>query len=496
MGNARLRSVIPSCYRKIDMKDINVEKTVDSAISKGASYADVRFEERSSEVSRVWDGKIEELLNNRSIGYGVRVLVDGAWGFAGSNNLEQSEETVRKAIAIARASAKAQKKPVRLAPVPIVRDHYRTPVEIDPHSVSLSERVGLMFEADAAMAEVAGITQRRTSLGIYYTDSLFASSEGAYIEQNLVACGGGTVALASDGNDTQFRSFPASFQGDHGTGGYERILGLNLIEGSRRFAEQAVRLVKAKPCKSGTKTIVLNDSLLTLMVHESLGHALELDRVLGSEAAYAGTSFITTDKLNREYIGSEHVTITADSTLPGGLASCGYDDEGVPAKRTVLIDKGLLVNYLSSRETSYELDLPVTSCTRADGWNHSPLIRMTNVSLEPGDSSLEQMISEIDDGLYMETVKTYSIDDKRLNFQFAPEIAWEIKHGKITDMVKNVRYSGMTPEFWNACDAVAGPAEWHLWGIPVCGKGEPCQSVMVGHGTAPARFRDIQVLGA
>lgn len=474
---------------------INIEKIVESAMSKGAEYADVRFENRSNELSRVYDGKIEELLNNRSIGFGVRVLVNGAWGFASSNNLAKTEETVAKAIEIARASAKKQKKPVRLAPIPVVRDHYQTPVEIDPRKVSLNERIGLLLEADAAMAEVPGVTQRRSAMGFYYTDSLFASSEGAYIEQNLVACGAGTCALASDGSDVGFRSFPASFQGDHGTGGYEKILSLDLVNGSRRFAEQAVRLVKAKPCTAGKKDIILNSSMLTLMVHESLGHALELDRVLGSEASYAGTSFITPDKLNKDHIGSEHVTITADSSIPGGLATYGYDDEGTPAHRTVLIDKGVLVNYLSSRETSYELNLPVTSCTRADGWNHSPLIRMTSCNLEPGDSSLEKMISEVDDGLYMETVKTYSIDDKRLNFQFAPEIAWEIKHGKITDMVKNVRYCGLTPEFWNSCDAVAGPDEWHLWGIPVCGKGEPGQSVQVAHGTAPARFRNITILG-
>jgi TldD protein len=472
-----------------------IEDLVTLAKDMGASYADVRTVERSTEMLRVWDGKIEELLNHDSRGFGVRVIVDGAWGFAGSFDLKRGRETVAQAVAIARASARHIKLPVELAPVPVVRTSWNTPVQIDPRTISFKERLDLLLTADAKMAAVNGVTQRRSSMGFYYTTQVFASSEGALIEQNLTECGAGIVALAADGSEVQHRSFPASFQGDYGTAGYEYIQGIGLVEGARQCAEEAVELLTAKECEPGRKTLVMDSSLLTLLIHESIGHALELDRVLGSEASYAGTSFATPEKLNNFRYGSPQVTITADATLPHGLSSYGYDDEGAPACRTVVIEDGVLVNYLTSRETAAQLGLPVSGNMRADGWQRTPLIRMTNINLEPGTSSMDQLIAETDDGLLMKTVNTYSIDDKRLNLQFSPEIAWEIKNGKLGAMVRNSTFGGMTPDFWNACDAVAGPDEWHLWGIPVCGKGEPGQVVRVGHGASPARFRSIQVGG-
>jgi TldD protein len=472
-----------------------IEDLVTLAKDMGASYADVRTVERSTEMLRVWDGKIEELLNHDSRGFGVRVIVDGAWGFAGSFDLKRGRETVAQAVAIARASARHIKLPVELAPIPVVRTCWNTPVEIDPRTISFKERLDLLLTADAKMAAVNGVTQRRSSMGFYYTTQVFASSEGALIEQNLTECGAGIVALAADGSEVQHRSFPASFQGDYGTAGYEYIQGIGLVEGARQCAEEAVELLTAKECEPGRKTLVMDSSLLTLLIHESIGHALELDRVLGSEASYAGTSFATPEKLNNFRYGSPQVTITADATLPHGLSSYGYDDEGAPACRTVVIEDGVLVNYLTSRETAAQLGLPVSGNMRADGWQRTPLIRMTNINLEPGISSMDQLIAETDDGLLMKTVNTYSIDDKRLNLQFSPEIAWEIKNGKLGAMVRNSTFGGMTPDFWNACDAVAGPDEWHLWGIPVCGKGEPGQVVRVGHGASPARFRSIQVGG-
>jgi TldD protein len=472
-----------------------IEDLVTLAKDMGASYADVRTVERSTEMLRVWDGKIEELLNHDSRGFGVRVIVDGAWGFAGSFDLKRGRETVAQAVAIARASARHIILPVELAPVPVVRTSWNTPVQIDPRTISFKERLDLLLTADAKMAAVNGVTQRRSSMGFYYTTQVFASSEGALIEQNLTECGAGIVALAADGSEVQHRSFPASFQGDYGTAGYEYIQGIGLVEGARQCAEEAVELLTAKECEPGRKTLVMDSSLLTLLIHESIGHALELDRVLGSEASYAGTSFATPEKLNNFRYGSPQVTITADATLPHGLSSYGYDDEGAPACRTVVIEDGVLVNYLTSRETAAQLGLPVSGNMRADGWQRTPLIRMTNINLEPGISSMDQLIAETDDGLLMKTVNTYSIDDKRLNLQFSPEIAWEIKNGKLGAMVRNSTFGGMTPDFWNACDAVAGPDEWHLWGIPVCGKGEPGQVVRVGHGASPARFRSIQVGG-
>lgn len=472
-----------------------IEDLVQQAVEGGASYADVRLVNRTSEQVRVWDGKTEELLSHTSRGLGVRVLVNGAWGFAGSPDLEQGRTTVAAALEVGRASARLQKEPVQLAAIPILRTRWQNPVQVDLHTVSFQERVDLLMAADAVMAKQSGVTQRKSSMGFFFTDQIFASSEGAFIEQNLTACGAGLMALAAGDGEVQHRSFPASFQGNYATAGYEHVLGLGLVEGARTCAEQAAALLHADPCPPGRTTLVMDSSMMTLLIHESIGHALELDRVLGSEASYAGTSFATPEKLGNLQYGSRHVTITADATLPGGLASFGYDDEGSPAKRTVLIDQGRLVNYLTSRETAARLDLPVSGNMRADGWQRTPLIRMTQINLEPGESSLEEMISGTDQGIYIETVNTYSIDDKRLNFQFGPEIGWEIRSGKVGRMLKNVRFTAMTPDFWNACDAVGGPAQWKLWGIPVCGKGEPGQVVHVGHGSPPVRFRNIQVLG-
>jgi TldD protein len=482
------------------------EDLVEQAVGGGASYADVRVVDRSSEFVQLWDGKIEQLLEHRDRGFGIRVIVDGAWGFAGSSDFSHSVDIIRRALEVARASSVVQHSQVELASISAMKQSWKTPIQIDPRRISFSERIDLLQAADSEMASVQGVTQRKASMGFYFTNQLFTSSEGAEIEQEIVECGAGIVALAAGMNEVQHRSFPASFQGDYGTAGYEYVLGIGLVEGAKQCGEEAVALLSAKECSPGRTTVILDSSMLTLQVHESIGHALELDRVLGSEASFAGTSFATPEKLGNFCYGSPHVTISADATLPHGLASFGFDDEGAPARRTVLIDKGILVNYLTSRETSARLggllapgkntrSVPISGNMRADGWQRTPLVRMTNINLEPGDSSLAKMIAGTDEGLVMKTVNTYSIDDKRLNFTFSPEIAWEIKNGRLGAMVKNARYSGMTPEFWNSCDAVAGMDEWHLWGIPACGKGEPGQSVHVGHGTAPARFRNVKVGG-
>jgi TldD protein len=479
----------------VSKSPLNIEQCIDFAISNGASYADVRIVNRTIDMIRLTNIDSNELSVLNTLGYGIRVIADGCWGFCASYDFSFWRETVKKAIDIAKASAKFKKKDIILTKIPVVRDKYETPQEIDLRTISANEKIDLLTEVNSTILKVQGIQQARSMMNSIYTDTIFGSSEGSFIEQKIIACGAGSVSLAADNTNAAFRSYPASFQGDHRTAGFEHILSLDLINGSREFAHQAVQLLKAKSCKSGKKTVILDGSMMTLMIHESIGHALELDRVLGSEASYAGTSFATTEKRLKYQYGSEKVTITADSTLPGGMGTYKYDDEGSPANRTVLIENGLLKNYLTSRETAYLNQGQISGAMRAEGWQNFPLIRMTNINIEPGDSSLNQMISETEDGIFMKTIKTYSIDDKRLNFQFAPEMAWEIKNGKIGDVISNVKYSGITPEFWNSCDAVGGSDEWHLWGIPVCGKGEPGQLVPVGHGTAPARFQNIQVWG-
>ena len=476
------------------MKDL-AEVALNAAQVKGAGYADVRLDERVQQDIVVKNGQLAAVSDDASEGFGVRVLVDGAWGFAGSARLEKSEveEVVERAVRIARASAWARGTPVNLGQPVASHGQYRTPIERDPFSVPLSEKVDLLLRADAAMGSVKGITIREGSMEFIRQKKVFASTEGAFTEQELFESGAGIEATATSPDEVQNRSYPNSFGRHQGSGGYEYITGLQLDRHGQRIAEEAVALLTAPQCPSGVKTLILDASQTALQIHESCGHPTELDRVFGMEAAYAGTSFMTPEKLNHLRYGSPRVTITADAVTPTGLGTFGWDDEGVPAQRSFLVKEGLFVGYLTSRETASMLGQQSNGTMRADGWNRIPLIRMTNVNLEPGDSSLEEMIAGTRDGVYMETNRSWSIDDKRLNFQFGTQLAYEIVDGKRGRMLKNATYAGITPEFWNSCDAVAGRAEWRVWGLANCGKGQPPQTAHVAHGAAPARFRNVKV---
>lgn len=476
------------------MRDL-AEAALNAAQVKGAGYADVRLDERAQQDIAVKNGELAAVSDDSSEGVGVRVLVDGAWGFAGSARLDKAEveEVVDRAIRIARASARVRSTPVNLGPPVTSRGHYRTPVERDPFDVPLSEKVDLLMRADRAMGSVKGVTTREGSMEFLRQRKLFASTEGALTEQELYESGAGIEATATSPDEVQNRSYPNSFGRHQGSGGYEYITALELDNHGGRIAEEAVALLTAAPCPSGLKTLILDASQVALQIHESCGHPTELDRVFGMEAAYAGTSFMTPEKLNHLRYGSPLVTITADAVTPTGLGTFGWDDEGVPAQRSFLIKEGLFVGYLTSRETASVLGQESNGTMRADGWNRIPLIRMTNVSLQPGASSLEQMIAETKDGVYMETNRSWSIDDKRLNFQFGTQLAYEIIDGKRARLIKNATYAGITPEFWNACDAVAGKSEWRVWGLANCGKGQPPQTAHVAHGASPVRFQNVRV---
>src|SRR5438067_8800829 len=476
------------------MKDL-AEAALNAAQVKGASYADVRLDEHVTQDIIVKNGQLAAVSDEASEGFGVRVIVDGAWGFAGSARLDKAEVhlVVDRAIRIARASARVRSAPVDLGPPVTSRGHYRTPLERDPFAVPLAEKVDLLLRADAAMGSVKGVTIREGSMEFIRQAKLFASTEGAFIEQELFESGAGIEATATSPDDVQNRSYPNSFGRHQGSAGYEYITALELDRHAGRIAEEAVALLSAPQCPSGVTTVILDASQVGLQIHESCGHPTELDRVFGTEAAYAGTSFMTTDKLNRLRYGSPQVSITADALSPGGLGSFGWDDEGVPAQRTFLVKEGLFTGYLTSRETARRIGQESNGTMRADGWNRIPLIRMTNVNLEPGSTPLEQMIAEVEDGVYMETNRSWSIDDRRLNFQFGTQLAYEIKDGKRGRMLKNATYAGITPEFWNSCDAVGPRSEWRLWGLVNCGKGQPAQLAHVAHGAAPARFRNVRV---
>jgi TldD protein len=473
-----------------------VDHALDVAQRAGAGYADVRVTERETESVTVKNGALEAASSNLSTGFGVRVLLDGAWGFAGSAVMtpREVERVTREAVDIARASGLAAGEPVVLDDTPPQVARYVTPVEEDPFAVSVDEKLRILFEADAAMAAVKGIAVREGSIEAARERKTFASSEGARIEQELTEAGAGIEAIALNESEQQVRSWPNSSGGQHVTGGFEAIRAMELPANAPRIAEEAVALLSAEDCPAEVTTLVIDSSQMALQVHESCGHPIELDRVLGMEASFAGTSFLTVDKLGNLQYGSELVNIDADATAPGGLGTFGFDDEGVPAQNVPIVSAGQFVGYLTSRETAPIIGRRSMGSSRASGWNVIPLIRMTNVNLRPGGAgTLEDLIADTDDGLFISTNRSWSIDDRRLNFQFGTQAGWRIRHGKLAEMVKNPTYTGITPEFWGSCDAVCGPSEWRLWGVPNCGKGEPMQTHRVGHGAAPARFRNVRV---
>jgi len=473
-----------------------IDLALDASRQAGAEYADVRVGEREEESLTVKNGALEAASSNRSAGFGVRVLVDGAWGFAGSAVLERDEveRIAREAVAIARASGLARREPVRLDDTPPATGSYRTPVTEDPFTVSIDEKLRILFDADAAMAQVPGVTVREGTIEAARERTTFASTDGARIDQELAQAGAGIDVTAVDSSQSQVRSYPNSVGGQHVSGGFEAVRALDLPAHGERIASEAVALLGAADCPSGEMTLVIDSSQMALQVHESCGHPIELDRVLGMEASLAGTSFLTVDKLDRLQYGSQHVNIDADATVPGGLGTFGYDDEGVPAQNVPIVADGRFVGYLTSRETAPIIGRRSMGSSRASGWNVIPLIRMTNVNLRPGEAgTLEDLIADTSDGLFISTNRSWSIDDRRLNFQFGTQVGWRIRNGKLAEMVKNPTYTGITPQFWGSCDAICGASEWNLWGVPNCGKGEPMQTHRVGHGAAPARFRNVQV---
>jgi len=343
------------------------------------------------------------------------------------------------------------------------------------------------------MQEVKGLAFAEGGIDLFRRRSWLATSEGTAVEQTTVQSGAGIEASAVGEGELQRRSFPNSFRGHIAAAGWEHIQRLGLIEEAERTATEAVELLGAKECPSEVTTLVIDSGQVELQVHESIGHPVELDRVLGMEEAYAGSSFLTPADRGKLRYASDQVSITADASLPGGLGSFGWDDEGVPAQRTPIIIDGIFHNFISSRETATRIGERSSGAMRADGWQNLPLIRMTNISIEPREGSLADIIGDTKDGIFMATNQSWSIDDKRVNFQFGCEIAWRIKDGKLTEMYRNPNYTGITTEFWGSCDAVGGREEWTLWGTPNCGKGQPGQVARVGHGASPARFRGVQI---
>ena len=461
------------------------------AAGRGAAYADARSVERETEGLAMKDGALESVHRKRDRGVGVRVLAGGSWGFAASASAG-SEAALRRlfeeALRRAEAARSVQRRSVVQAPEAPQRGTYRTSLRDDPFGVPLKRRIAALAAIDAALRG-PNIRVRRSSLAAFRTRKRLVTSEGTDVAQEIVECGGGlNVTAVKAGCVPATRNDMRNVR----QAGWEFIEEQDFEQRAARFRDDAEAILDAPPAAERPTTLLIDQSFLALLVHESCGHPTESDRVLEHEVAFAGTTFLWPEDRGILRYGSEQVSLTADATVPAGMGTFGWDDDGVPARRTPLVERGIFTGYLSSRETAGALGIPASGgCARAEGWQHFPIVRMVNVSLEPGPHSYGDLLAGIDDGLLLESPASYSLDDKRQNFHFSAQVARVIRNGEIEGHVRGVGFQSLTPRFWGACDGVAD--DWELHGFTSCAKGEPLQAMRVGHGAAHARFRDLPI---
>lgn len=469
------------------------EAAVAAALSAGARYADARVMVSRQEQMSAQNGIVEELRQDELVGVGVRALVGSSWGFFATPRLTTADaaDAGRRAADIARASGRVAGPDLRLAEVPAVEASWQSECVEDPLSVPLSEKGDLLVSVTKTMHD-AGVQLGQAAYDIWDTKKWLVSSEGHRIDQHIRECGARIAATAVGESETQRRSYPG-IRGQYGTQGWELVRGFDLAGHAPQIADEALALLTAPECPAGETDLVLGANQMALQIHESVGHAVELDRILGWEAAFAGTSWLDLAQLGSLRFGSELMNVTADATIPGGLGSFGYDDEGTPAQAVDIVRDGIWVGVLSGRDSAALAGIPAGGMVRADGFNRLPMVRMTNIGLLPGEHSLDEMIAATDDGIFMDCNRSWSIDDKRLNFQFGCEIAWEVKNGKKGRMLRNPTYTGIGPKFWASMDMLGNRSEWDVIGTPNCGKGQPEQVGHTGHPSAPARFRGVRV---
>jgi TldD protein len=476
---------------------------VDTALGQGADYADVRVNRTRQEDLVVKNGQLGQAEASEEFGMGVRVRKDGCFGFAAAplgcaDEGALAQALVRRALGGARELSSALAQPLELSPLEGQCADFETPCELDPFGISLVEKVDFLRAAESSLEGAAQTVVRSATCSIRREEQWQASSEGARLHQVLVRSGGGISTTAAAHGQVQRRSYPASFDGNFKSGGWEHLVAMDLPAHGARIRDESVALCSAAPCPGGRRTLVLGGSQLMLQIHESVGHPNELDRVFGHEVDLAGSSFAVPEMLGEFRYGSEHVNLVADSTVPGGLDTRGFDDECVPSSRFPVVERGLFRGFHTSREWAARLGEAQSRATsRAEGWYNPPIIRITNLSLMPGSWKLDELLADCEDGaVFADTVKMWSIDQRRLNFQFTCEIAWEIQGGKLGRLLRNPTYQGTTPEFWNSCDAVCDESHWNLWGVVNCGKGNPMQVAEMSHGAAPARFRGVNFVAA
>ncbi len=495
----KLGKKLPEVFGRMSDDDLKslAEVALNTAKSRGVSYADIRINRYNNESVSTREKRVISISNSESYGFGVRVLSRGTWGFAASNIVTKDEikKVTLKAIDIANANSILRKNPVKLAPVKAYLDTWKTPVKKNPFDVSFPEKVEYLLDLNAEALKVSGATFCSSSMSIVREYKYFASTEGSYITQDIIRTNPDFNVVSVSRETGQFqtrRSYAAPL-----SKGYEYFDEYPFMDEVRQAAEEAVGKHSAKSVEPGKRDLILHPTHLWLTIHESVGHPTELDRALGYEANYAGTSFLTLDKLGKFKFGSDIVNLVADKTQENGLATCGYDDDGVKTKRWYLIRDGIFIDYQTIRDQAHLIGQKESdgSCY-ADSWSSVPFQRMPNVSLEPGKKplTLDQLISDTEDGILIRGDGSFSIDQQRYNFQFSGQTFWEIKNGKIVGMLRDVAYQARTPDFWNSCDAICSQEEYWLGGAMNDGKGEPGQSNAVSHGCAPARFRKVNIL--
>ncbi|MEO2073343.1 MAG: TldD/PmbA family protein [Zunongwangia sp.] len=498
-------------------KKILADVALNTARNLGASYADARIGRYLNQYVFTREDKVQNVVNTESFGIGIRVIADGTWGFASTNDVTEDgiKKATSQAVAIAKANAKIQKEPVQLAPVEAFGEvSWKTPIKKDFKEVPVSQKVELLLDANSA-AMNNGANFVNSSLFMVNEQKYFASTDGSYIDQDIHRIWPTFDVTAIDRTAGKFKSRSA-LSAPMGMG-YEYLDGLeseklvgpaglklyrnsyDIIEDATLAAKQAKEMLTAESVQPGKYDLVLEPNHLGLTIHESVGHPLELDRVLGYEANYAGTSFATLDKWKSgdfKY-GSDKVNIVADKTQPHSLGAVGYDDEGVKTKKWDLIRNGILVNYEAIRDQVKIIDQNEShGCCYAQSWNDVQFQRMPNVSLEPGKEkySVEEMIKDVEKGIYIAGRGSYSIDQQRYNFQFGGTVFYEIKDGKIVGMQNDVAYQSNTQEFWNSCVKICDESDYRLFGSFFDGKGQPSQVSAVSHGSSTSRFKDVNVI--
>jgi TldD protein len=476
----------------------NIEKLTKTAVEKanslGAEYADCRYVEIESESLSFSKGSPESVNRSFDNGLGVRVMFNGAWGFFGSSVLTD-DETVRavaRAVEIAKASAGMNKKPITLSPMESHTGDFVSNFETDPFSIALKEKIGFLEHLDLLMAGDERINTRNSHLDFRKTSSRLVTSEGTSVDQKIIHTGAGIeIGVSKSRHERATRSFPQN-GGQYESRGYELLSQIDFETAIPVLTEEVFALLEAPECPSLVTSIVLEGSVVGLVIHELIGHPLELDRVFGSERNFSGTSFATVDQLDKLQYGASIINVVSDPTHAYGLGSFGFDDEGIKARPVDLIRDGVLVGYLSSRETAARVGRKSSGAMRADGWGNIPLVRMTNTNLQWGDKSFDDLISMAGDGIYMSTISSWSPSDDRSSFEFGSEIAWEIKGGKLGRVFKNPTFSGRTVEFWNSVRAIGDESSWKVWGTPNCGKGQPGQNARTGQGASPILVANVK----